>query len=87
MLILTRKIGETVVIGDGIYCTVLKLSRNQVRLGVDAPKTLPVYRKEIHDRIQLEKQGVPSMKDEAHASLVDGLVANVKCGQPEPQVH
>ena len=56
MLILTRKIGETVVIGEETYCTVLGVKGNQVRLGVDAPKATPINRKEIHDRIALENE-------------------------------
>ncbi len=52
MLILTRRIGETVMIGDDIAITVLRVKGNQVRLGVDAPKTVSVQRQEIHQRIQ-----------------------------------
>ncbi len=54
MLILTRKVGETVVIGDDIRVTVVNLSGYQVRLGVDAPKEISVYREEIYDRLQTE---------------------------------
>lgn len=56
MLILTRRVGETLVIGDDVTVTVLGVKGNQVRLGVNAPRDLPVHREEIYERIQQEKQ-------------------------------
>lgn len=56
MLILTRRIGETVVIGDNVNITVLGVKGNQVRLGVNAPKEVSVHREEIYQRIQFEKE-------------------------------
>lgn len=55
MLALTRKIGSKIIIGDDISITVLGVSGNQVRLGVDAPKSVTVHREEIHQRIQNER--------------------------------
>ena len=55
MLILTRRQGETLMVGDEITVTVLSVKGNQVRIGVEAPKHVPVHRKEIWDRIQKEK--------------------------------
>ena len=55
MLILTRRISESVVIGDEVKVTVLGIKGNQVRLGIDAPKTVSVHREEIYQRIQQEK--------------------------------
>ena len=52
MLILTRRIGETTMIGDDVVVTVLGVSGNQVRLGIKAPKTVAVHRSEIYDRIK-----------------------------------
>ncbi|ORU93584.1 MAG: carbon storage regulator [Cycloclasticus sp. symbiont of Poecilosclerida sp. N] len=55
MLILTRKVGESLIIGDDISVVVLSIKGNQVRLGVDAPKSISVHREEIYNKIQDEK--------------------------------
>jgi carbon storage regulator len=47
MLVLSRKLGEKIVIGDNIVITVVKIDRNQIRIGIEAPQTVPVYREEI----------------------------------------
>lgn len=57
MLILTRRVGETVMIGDNVTVTVLGVKGNQVRLGVNAPKDVAVHREEIYERIKREKEG------------------------------
>lgn len=55
MLILTRKVGEALMVGDDVNITVLGVKGNQVRIGVNAPKEVAVHREEIYQRIQKEK--------------------------------
>lgn len=57
MLILTRRVGETVMIGDEVTITVLGVKGNQVRVGINAPKSVAVHREEIYERIKREQQG------------------------------
>ena len=57
MLILTRRTGETVMIGNDVTLTVLGVKGNQVRIGINAPKSVPVHREEIYERIKRELAG------------------------------
>lgn len=59
MLILTRRMGETLMIGEEITVTVLGVKGNQVRLGVNAPRNVAVHREEIFARIKNENEGEP----------------------------
>ena len=64
MLILTRRAGETVMVGSDITITVLGVKGNQVRIGINAPKDVAVHREEIYERIQSEKSAQESGKTE-----------------------
>ena len=65
MLILTRRVGETVVIGEDVTVTVLGVKGNQVRLGVNAPREVTVHREEIYDRIKREESSQSPVDDES----------------------
>jgi carbon storage regulator len=78
MLILTRRVGETIVIGDDVIITVLGIKGNQVRIGINAPKDVSVHREEIYQRIQQEKNTaapaataiIPPKQEEAAAPVI-----------------
>jgi carbon storage regulator len=55
MLVMTRRIGERIVIGSNVTLTILSVQGNQVRVGIDAPRNIPVHRQEIYRRIELER--------------------------------
>jgi carbon storage regulator len=70
MLILTRRVGETVMIGDEVTITVLGVKGNQVRVGINAPKSVAVHREEIYERIKREQQGESGDKSKHAAEYV-----------------
>ena len=62
MLILSRKMGESIHVGDSVTVTVLGVTRGQVKIGIDAPKDLTVHREEVYRRIQEEKAAGDSVR-------------------------
>lgn len=64
MLILTRRVGETVMIGDDVSITVLSVKGNQVRVGINAPKHVGVHREEIYERIKREQRTAAAQSGE-----------------------
>ena len=78
MLILTRRINETLIIGDDVKITVLNIQGNQVRIGIDAPKSVSVHREEIYNKIQEEKGVV--------ADVTPAVAPNVASIEPEQEI-
>ncbi|MFO3392200.1 carbon storage regulator CsrA [Legionella pneumophila serogroup 8] len=82
MLVLTRKVGESVVIGEDVYCTVVGYRDGEVRLAFDAPQSIPVHRDEIQRRIYRERQKDNWFHDSTSnkESIVDRLINKFKQG-------
>jgi carbon storage regulator len=70
MLILTRRLNETVMIGDEVTVTVLGIKGGQVRLGINAPKDVAVHREEVYERIKAEQQGMARATPDGQTSAL-----------------
>ena len=73
MLILTRKCNESIRIGDEITITVMRIDSGQVRIGIDAPRGVPVHREEVYERIQAENRQAAQARPTDLSRLVTGL--------------
>lgn len=82
MLVLTRRVGESVVIGEDVYCTIVGYRGGEVRLAFDAPQSMPVHRDEIQRRIYRDRQKDGWINDNAsnQESIVDRLISKFKHG-------
>jgi carbon storage regulator len=75
MLILTRRVGEVVMVGDAIKVVVVGAAGGQVRLGIDAPREVAVHREEIYEKVKREEQRPPAAPEEAPAQGREGIAA------------
>lgn len=73
MLALTRKVGESIVIGDNIEITVIQVTGDQIKLGIDAPRSVSIHRKEIYLQIQNENKAAAATSDAGAKALKDLL--------------
>ena len=72
MLVLTRRGGESIVIGNDVTVTVLEVRGDQVRIGIDAPKSVPIHREEVYVQVQQENRGAVASASRA-ADLLRGV--------------
>ncbi|MDD5673491.1 MAG: carbon storage regulator CsrA [Chitinivibrionales bacterium] len=73
MLVLTRKLGESIRIGDTVIVKVVELDNRHVKLGIEAPKSISVNREEIYERIQKENKAASMPKDQSLQDMADAL--------------
>jgi len=79
MLILTRKTGESILIGDDIEVTITSIDQNKVRVGIKSPSHIPIYREEIYRKIQKENRAAALIGKDEFESLLD-IYASVRQG-------
>ena len=79
MLVLTRKASQAIMIGDDVEISVLAVSGDKVRIGIDAPRAVPVYRKEVW--LEIQQEGPRRTRTPADASSVDEELERLKGGE------
>jgi carbon storage regulator len=77
VLVVTRKRGESIVIGDGIEIEVISVGRNGVRIGITAPRDVPVHRREVYDQVVAANRGAATSATTAVAALASSLRSRV----------
>lgn len=81
MLVLSRKIGETIIIGDNIEISVVDIQGDTIRIGIDAPKAVKIFRKEVYEEIQAENRRAMENLDNMKSGLQKLKDYNAKKGQ------
>jgi carbon storage regulator len=84
MLVLTRRAGESIVIGNDVVITVLEIRGGQIRIGVDAPRNLAVHRAEIYQQVMAENQAAVASADR-HAALLQTRASRLRLEPPGAQ--
>ncbi len=76
MLVLTRKVSESIKLGDDITLTVIEINPTHVKLGIEAPSSMKIYRKELYDKIKLENILASALSIDEFAMIKEGLKKN-----------
>lgn len=85
MLILTRRVGENIVVGDDIVISVMEVRGDAVRLGIQAPRSVTVHREEVYRELQQANKAAASAADDAVAAVLAKLQSGKRAGsQPKP---
>lgn len=82
MLILTRKMGESILIGDDIEVTITSIDQNKVRVGIKSPAHIPIYRQELYRKIQKENRAAALIGKEEFENLLDIYTSGPQDGTP-----
>jgi carbon storage regulator len=85
MLILTRKPGESILIGDDIEVTITSIDQNKVRVGIKSPSHIPIYREELYRKIQKENRAAALIGKDEFESLLDIYSSGRQGGDPGRQ--
>lgn len=82
MLVLTREKDESIIIGDEIVVTVVDISGDRVRIGIDAPRSIPVHRREVYEAIQAENRAAAEAATQADLGALESLLAKKNKDKP-----